>query len=85
MPRRISRSFASAAVKSPNTLEIVGDVIPAGGFELGVARHRGSFVPVAFHPGSTPITLTASAATLTEAQAKLRLVLRGIRLVEQGR
>ena len=69
----------------PNSFETVGDLIPAGGFELGVARHRGGFVPVAFHPGSTPITLTASAATLTEAQAKLRLVLRGVRLAMEGR
>ena len=72
-------------MKRPDTFEILGDVIPAAGFEIGLARYRGGFDPVAFHPNSRPIGLTASAATLTEAQAKLRLILRGVRLAEEGR
>ena len=72
-------------MKRPNALEIVGDVIPAGGLELVVARYRGSFHPVAFRPDSLPIRLAASTATFTAAEAKLRLILRGARLAEEGR
>ncbi len=72
-------------MKRPDTFEILGDVIPAAGFEIGLARYRGGFVPVAFHPGSMPILLTASAATLTGAEAKLQLILRGVRLAMEGR
>ena len=72
-------------MKRANALEIVGDVIPAGGLELAVARCRGGFVPVAFYPSSIPILLTASTATFTAAEAKLRLILRGVRLAMEGR
>ncbi len=72
-------------MKRPDTFEILGDVTQAGGFELGVARYRGGFIPIAFHPNSTPIRLTASVGTLTAAEAKLRLILRGVRLAEEGR
>lgn len=73
------------AMKHPKTFELAGDLIPAGGFELAVARHRGGFIPIAFFPNSRPIRLAASTATLTEAEAKLGLILRGIKLAEQGR
>ena len=70
---------------SANSYETVGDLIPAAGFELGVLRHRGGYTPVAVHPDSRPIRLAASTATFTAAEAKLRLILRGIKLTEQGR
>lgn len=72
-------------MKGPNAFEMVGDAIPAGGFELGVARYRGGFIPVAFQPGANPIPLSASATSISEAETALRLILRGVKLAEQGR
>lgn len=69
----------------PNSYETVGDLIPAGGFELGVAWHRGGYTPIAILPDSRPIRLATSTATFTAAEAKLRLILRGVRLAEEGR
>ncbi len=72
-------------MKGPNTFEMVGDAIPAGGFELGVARYRGGFNPVAFQSGAIAVPLSASASSISEAVTVLRLILRGIKLAEQGR
>ena len=71
-------------MKGPNTFEMVGDAIPAGGFELGVARYRGGFMPVAFQTAANPIPLSASAISISEAETALQLILRGIKLAEQG-
>ena len=74
-------------MKGPNAFEMVGDAIPAGDFELelGVARYRRGFLQVAFQPGANPIPLSASATSISEAETALRLILRGVKLAEQGR
>ena len=70
---------------SANSYETVGDLIPAGDFDLGVAWHRGGYTPIAVLPDSRPIRLAGSTATFTAAEAKLQLILRGVRLVDEGR
>lgn len=92
MSRLISRSLTDPSSRNntpprhrlPQSVN-AGNTIPAGGLELGVARHRGGFIPIAFRPDARPIRLAASTATFTGAEAKLRLILRGIRLAEEGR